>query len=311
MMLPPRPERCMCGTQARVVRKAPSRCIASIFFQSAKGNSSIGCTICMPALLTSTSTPCQASTTAATAAWTCASFVTSIATASAVPPLVLISSATTCAAALLRSAIATLPPSAEKRSALSLPMPLAAPVTIQTLLRSFMKQFSGGWIGGGSDRGGALGLDQVENPHVVILGRAAGGPARVVQRLQHVRLAGGPVLAHRQARELVVLGMVLVALGAVDELHDVETDACGTQAIEDFPRIGIGAQLGRQLLHQAKGRRCRAAAHEVHIGVESRAARVADVFLAFGDIGERRRQITTRRKEVDLKDGPVAGTRLL
>src|SRR5204862_6567901 len=98
------------------------------------------------------------------------------------------------AAALLRSAIASLPPSAAKRSAISLPMPLAAPVTIQTLLRSFMKQFSGGWLGGGGDRGGALGPDQVGNAHVVILGRAAGGPAPVVPRSQHVRLAGGSVL---------------------------------------------------------------------------------------------------------------------
>ena len=42
----------MCLTQALVVRKAPSRWMASIFFQSAKGKSSIGCTIWMPALET-------------------------------------------------------------------------------------------------------------------------------------------------------------------------------------------------------------------------------------------------------------------
>ena len=53
-----------------VVRNAPSRWMASIFFQSAKVNSSSGCTIWMPALLTRMSTPPKASTTAATPALT-------------------------------------------------------------------------------------------------------------------------------------------------------------------------------------------------------------------------------------------------
>jgi hypothetical protein len=33
------------------------------------------------------------------------------------------------------------------------------------------------------------------------------------------------VLAHRPARELVILGVVLVVLAAVDELHDVHASA--------------------------------------------------------------------------------------
>ena len=46
----------MCLTHAFVVRNAPSRWMAMIFFQSAKGKSSIGCTIWMPALETRMST---------------------------------------------------------------------------------------------------------------------------------------------------------------------------------------------------------------------------------------------------------------
>jgi hypothetical protein len=42
-------------TQAFVVRNAPSRWMAKIFFQSANGNSSIGCTIWTPAFETRTS----------------------------------------------------------------------------------------------------------------------------------------------------------------------------------------------------------------------------------------------------------------
>ena len=83
MTLPPRPLAYMCGRQALVVRNAPSRWIASIFFHSANGNSSSGWTIWMPALLTRMSTPPQAFTTSATAAFTWPSSVTSIATAMA------------------------------------------------------------------------------------------------------------------------------------------------------------------------------------------------------------------------------------
>src|SRR5436190_8878348 len=92
----------------------------------------------MPALLTSTSTPFHAATTSATADCTCCSLLTSIATAMAWPPWRLISSAAACAESWLRSATTTLAPSRAKRAAISLPMPLAAPVTMQTLLSSFM-----------------------------------------------------------------------------------------------------------------------------------------------------------------------------
>src|SRR6516164_11775601 len=51
----------------------------------------------------------------------------------ALPRALVISSATVPAAALFKSAMATLPPSRAKVSAISFPMPLAAPVTIATL----------------------------------------------------------------------------------------------------------------------------------------------------------------------------------
>src|SRR5262245_44690619 len=227
MMLPPRPERCMWGSTARVVRNAPSRWMAIIFFQSAKGNSSIGCTIWMPALLTSTSTPSHSRATAATAEFTCSSLVTSIATASALPPLRVISLATAWAASLFRSAMATRAPSRAKRRAISLPMPLAAPVTMQTLLRRFIAEGScrqGGWIDSRSDCGGTLRAYEVEYAHAIRLRRAGLGPSRIPQRLQHVGAPGCPVLVHGAPGEFVVLGVGLVALRAVDELDDVEAD---------------------------------------------------------------------------------------
>ena len=77
------PEPClyMCLTQALVVRNAPSRWMAMIFFQSANGKSSIGCTIWMPAFDTRMSTRPNAATVFATPALTWSSLVTSMATA--------------------------------------------------------------------------------------------------------------------------------------------------------------------------------------------------------------------------------------
>ena len=71
MMLPPVPCLYICRSAARVVRKAPSRWMASIFFHLANSNSSIGATIWMPALLTRMSTRPKASTALAMPASTC------------------------------------------------------------------------------------------------------------------------------------------------------------------------------------------------------------------------------------------------
>src|SRR5262249_15395352 len=166
---------------------------------------------------TSTSTPSHSRTTAATAAFTWSSFVTSMATASALPPLRIISLATAWAASLFRSAIATRAPSRAKRRAISFPMPLAAPVTMAILLRRFMFQHSKR-----CDNGGAVRAYEIEHAHAVGFGRAALGPARIVQGLQHVGVPGRPVLVHGEPREFVVLGVGLEALRAIDELGDVE-----------------------------------------------------------------------------------------
>ena len=112
--------------------------MAISFFQSSYLKSTMALMIWMPALLISTSTPPNRSTTFATPASTAASSVTFISTAMALPPPALISSAVACAAAIERSAITTLAPSFEYSSAISLPMPLAEPVMMATLSCSCM-----------------------------------------------------------------------------------------------------------------------------------------------------------------------------
>src|SRR5262245_40780109 len=87
----------------------------------------------MPALLTSTSIRPYFAMVSETPLSTAASSATFMATAKASDPVALISHAVASAASKLRSAMTGTPPSAAKRRAISLPMPLAAPVTIATL----------------------------------------------------------------------------------------------------------------------------------------------------------------------------------
>src|SRR5215813_11456083 len=87
----------------------------------------------MPALLTSTSIRPYFAMVSETPFSTAASSATFMAIAKASDPFCLISRAVASAASKLRSAMTGTPPSAAKRTAISLPMPLAAPVTIATL----------------------------------------------------------------------------------------------------------------------------------------------------------------------------------
>src|ERR1700720_603789 len=124
----------MCFRQALVIRNAPSRWIGNSRFQSANGKSTIGLTIWIPALLTSTSIRPYFAIVSATPFLTVVSSATFIPTAKASEPWALISRAVASAASRLRSAMTGVPPSAAKRSAISLPMPLAAPVMTATFL---------------------------------------------------------------------------------------------------------------------------------------------------------------------------------
>src|ERR1700740_518991 len=124
----------MCLIAALGGRKAPSRWMASIFFQSENAYSSIGATIWIPAFDTSTSMLPSSCTARSMPLLTASSFVTSIATASALPPAATMLSATFCAFSRFRSAITTTAPRLASLRAHCSPIPLAAPVTSATLL---------------------------------------------------------------------------------------------------------------------------------------------------------------------------------
>src|SRR5262245_19763642 len=133
MMLPPVPCSYIWRSAARVVRNAPSRWIASICFHLANSNWSRGATIWIPALLTRMSSRPNAAIALAMPASTCCSLLTSIATPTARLPAPSSSFAAASAPCWFRSAMTTLAPSRAKVRAISLPMPLAAPVTTATL----------------------------------------------------------------------------------------------------------------------------------------------------------------------------------
>src|SRR5258708_40112603 len=92
----------------------------------------------MPALDTRMSTPPKARATRSVALLTASSLVTSMATPIALPPALSIPAATFCAASRFTSAIAAATPWLASSSAMALPIPLAAPVTIADFPFRFM-----------------------------------------------------------------------------------------------------------------------------------------------------------------------------
>ena len=109
--------------------------MASSFFHFENSSSTSGATIWMPALLIRISRRPKVSSTRAMPASTCSSLLTSISIPSARFPSGSISEAVSSAAFRSRPAITTFAPSLAKVIAISLPIPLAAPVITATLSR--------------------------------------------------------------------------------------------------------------------------------------------------------------------------------
>ena len=134
-------------------------------------------------------------------------------------------------------------------------------------------------------------------------------PARVFERALGVGHAGGPVLEHRGARELVVLGLAFVVLAAIDEV-DHRDGGLGRQGGQRL-RVGVFAQARRQLRHAAAWRLQRRLPAQLEAGVQARPAGKADVLLALGRLGQGRRHLAARREQVDLEDQAAPPPRLV
>src|ERR1700733_3888719 len=280
MMLP---LRCwyICRSAARVVRKAPSRWMASSRFQSANGSSSSGATIWIPALLTRTSIRPKAETAAAMPDSTSDSLVTSIATAMMRWPDPSSCSAVACAAVAFRSAITTLAPAAANVRAISLPMPLAAPVTTATLSLSCIRL--------APYRSWVWQRDSIPPVLREIEGHAALEVVRPGERLgmaqgaHRIVIACAPVVLHAVTREFIILGVSLVQPGPIDELDEVVYRGAGMGLQErDFRGV---AQLVRKFVQQAGDSIAQLLRVPEPVRAAARAARVLNLLLSRHHLG--------------------------
>lgn len=73
-------------------------------------------------------------------------------------------------------------------------------------------------------------------------------PAWVMQGVGHIGTSRVPMFLYRNTGELVILGLALVVLAAINQMHYL--DRALTAHTRQSPRIGIVAQLGRQLRNQ-------------------------------------------------------------
>src|ERR1700728_199237 len=289
MMLPPLC-RYICRSAARVVRNAPSRWMASRRFQSAYGSSSSGATIWIPALLTSTSMRPKAATTAAVPDSTSDSLVTSMAMAMACSPERSSSSAAAGPPVESRSAITTRAPAWTKVRAISLPIPLAAPVTIATLSLRFIHSAPAGSL--------PSVLREIEGQDALEIVRPF-EDLGVTERAHRVVIACAAVVLHAEARELVILRVSLVLLGVVDELDEITHLGGGARREEgDFRDV---PQLCRELLQQARDGVAQLLGVPETVGGVARAARVLNLLLPRHHLGHGARHPPAPAPQVDLE----------
>src|SRR6185503_886873 len=71
---------------------------------------------------------------------------------------------------------------------------------------------------------------------------------RVTQCAPSIVVTGAPMLLHAEAREVVVLRMTLIVLGAVDQLNDVVDLALGSRS--EQPCFGSALQLHWQFFQE-------------------------------------------------------------
>src|ERR1700704_2476501 len=199
-------------------------------FHLANSNSSRGATIWMPALLTRMSSRPNAAIAFAMPASTCGSLVTSMATPTARLPDASSSFAAESAPCWFRSAMTTLAPSSANFRAISLPMPLAAPVTTATLsLRRIGLLLAAGWLL--RDRGKIVMHDLAKSQRKVaqnVHGRdnlkdRQFGHRRHGMRAERQRARTGPRALDRDVLEMV-LDQFANARAAVDMRDDLQEE---------------------------------------------------------------------------------------
>src|SRR6266404_1968348 len=263
------------------------------------GNSSIGDTNWMPALLTRTSTDPKLFSPSAIITAISPGLVMSAGECTALT----LKSASMLARSFSMSAGAPMPlrtmlaPALAKARAYASPMPLVEPVTTAVLPVNVPISFAPFAVEGFA----AVPREIVS--HHGFAGLRPLEPILVTHRQVHVALAGAPVLDHADVRKVVILGRGFVILAPVDQVHHRDGVFLGGLA-ENFHRRVVLEIVG-QLAHQF----AQSPASVVHllvlVGIHPGAAGKADVLLALRRFHQRKRQGTACAEQIDLEDQKV------
>src|SRR4051794_35567092 len=297
-MMRPQPFFFMPGTAARIPWKAEDRLIAMIWSHFSIGNSSIGETNWMPALLTRMSTEPNVFSPSAIIPAISAGLVMSAGEYIPFPPKSdsVFARSFSMSSGEPKPLMTTLAPAPAKARAYASPMPLVDPVTTAFLPDRLPMLVAPFWRGRGDVPREIVG-------HHGLAGLRPLEPVLVAHRRMDVAHAGFPVLDHGNMREVVILGRGFVVLAAVDQVHHGD-GAFTRRLVEDLDRR-IVLQIIRQLVDQRAQRLAGVVHLLVLVGVHPGAAGEADVLLALRGLEQRGRQVAAGAEEIDLEDQEV------
>src|SRR5712664_3047893 len=241
------------------------------------GNSSIGDTNWMPALLTRMSTEPKVFSPSATISAICAGLVMSAGEWTALT----LKSLSMAARSFSMSAGAPMPlrtilaPAPAKARAYASPMPLVEPVTTAVLPVNVPISFTLLFVAEGF---GAVACEVVS--HHGFAGLRPLERFLVTHREMNVAHPRSPVLDHADVGKIVILGVRFVILAAIDQVHHGDGVFLGrfTQEFDRWIILEIIGQFADQVAHRLAG----VVNLPVLVGIHAGAAGKADVFLAFG-----------------------------
>src|SRR6266567_1683392 len=181
---------------------------------------------------------------------------------------------------------------------MSLPMPLAAPVTIADLSLSFMPISC--FMNGLLDAECESLTGEIEHADAAFdLARLP--PRQMRAGAPHVLQPGIPELAHRRPRELVVLRARRMREAPIDQMRDRDLAPVVAQRLQSLV-VGIVAKLCGQLFHEAAECVAELLQFLDAGGVEPRLARVLNVLGTLEDLIQIDGKLAARAEEVDLHD---------
>src|ERR1700682_3202204 len=192
-----------------------------------------------------------------------------------------------------------LAPALAKVRAYASPMPLVEPVTTAVLPVKVPISFTLLFVAGGF-----VAVRREVVSHHGFVGLRPLEPFLVTHREMNVAHARAPVLDHADVGKIVILGGRFVILAAIDQVHHGDGVFLGGFAKNFNRRIVL--EIIRQLADQLAQRLAGVVNLLVLVGIHAGAAGKAGVFLTLGGLEKGNRQRAARTEQIDLKDQQVA-----